>query len=138
MAKIYIVEDDQNILEIESYALCGKGYETAGFENAKLLFTALSEQELPDLILLDIMLPDMDGLTVLRKIRSDPATKKLPVIMVTAKSTEIDTVRGLDLGADDYITKPFGLMELLSRVKALLRRTQPPEAEEIYSLNGSS
>lgn len=138
MANIYIVEDDQNILEIESYALCGNGYETAGFENAQLFFAALSGQGLPDLVLLDIMLPDMDGLTVLKKIRTNPTTRHLPVIMVTAKSTEIDTVRGLDLGADDYITKPFGLMELLSRVKALLRRTEPPEAEEIYTLGAIS
>ena len=135
MAKIFILEDDPNILEIESYTLSGSGYEIECFETAEQFFHAISENGRPNLLLLDIMLPDMDGLTVLRTIRQNPATKHLPIIMVTAKSTEVDTVRGLELGADDYITKPFGLMELLSRVKALLRRTQPQESEESFTLD---
>lgn len=124
MALIYIVEDDKNIQEIESYALESGGYTTRCFSNASELEKGLQEV-LPDLMLLDIMLPGEDGLSILRKLRAQSITKELPVIMVTAKSTEIDTVKGLDLGADDYITKPFGVMELMSRVKAILRRIKP-------------
>ena len=133
MQLIYIVEDDENIREIESYALNSSGFKTISFEKAQPFYDALLE-ELPDLVLLDIMLPDEDGMKVLQKIRSSPVTKELPVIMVTAKSSEIDTVKGLDGGADDYITKPFGIMELLSRVKAVLRRTgrRPVEEPLIY------
>lgn len=123
MALIYIVEDDKNILEIESFALKNSGYDIRGFSNAKDFYLALNDF-LPDLILLDIMLPDEDGLSILQKLRSGKKTKALPIIMVTAKTTEIDKVKGLDLGADDYLTKPFGVMELISRVKALLRRLQ--------------
>lgn len=119
---IYIVEDDSNILEIESYALRGSGFLTRGFEKAQPFYQALTG-EMPSLVLLDIMLPDEDGMKILEKLRSKPETKDLPVILVTAKSSEIDTVKGLDAGADDYITKPFGVMELISRVKALLRRS---------------
>lgn len=133
MEKIYIVEDDVNILEIESYALSGNGYEVEGFEKACDFFERVRE-ELPDLVMLDIMLPDMDGLTVLKKLRKDIRTSRLPVIIVTAKATEIDTVRGLDLGADDYLTKPFGVMELISRVRALLRRSGIDKREERYVL----
>jgi two-component system alkaline phosphatase synthesis response regulator PhoP len=133
MEKIYIVEDDVNILEIESYALSGNGYTVEGFEKAGDFFERVRE-ELPDLVMLDIMLPDMDGLTVLKKLRKDTRTSRLPVIMVTAKATEIDTVRGLDLGADDYLTKPFGVMELISRVRALLRRSGIDKREERYVL----
>lgn len=122
MEKIYIVEDDKNILEIETYALNSSGYEVSGFENAKEFYRKL-DAEMPELLLLDIMLPDEDGLHVLKRLRSDKKTAGLPIIMVTAKSAEIDTVKGLDMGADDYITKPFGVMELISRVKALLRRS---------------
>lgn len=122
MASIYIVEDDTNILEIESYALKSSGYEIMGFESATAFYRQL-DASLPNLILLDIMLPDEDGLSILKNIRRRPDTRQLPVIMVTAKATEIDTVKGLDQGADDYITKPFGVMELISRVKALLRRS---------------
>lgn len=121
MALIYIVEDDKNILEIESFALKNSGYDIRGFATAKEFYKALNDF-LPDLILLDIMLPDEDGLSILKKLRSDVKTKSLPIILVTAKATEIDKVKGLDSGADDYMTKPFGVMELISRVKALLRR----------------
>ena len=123
MSLIYIVEDDKNILEIESFALKNSGYDIRGFALAKDFYRAM-EEFLPDLILLDIMLPDEDGLNILQKLRKDPKTKSLPIILVTAKTSEIDKVKGLDAGADDYMTKPFGVMELISRVKALLRRSQ--------------
>lgn len=119
---IYIVEDDRNIQEIELFALKNSGYQAAGFETAKEFYHALSER-LPELVLLDIMLPDEDGLSVLKRLRSKPDTQRIPVILVTAKTTEIDKVKGLDGGADDYITKPFGVMEMIARVKALLRRS---------------
>ncbi len=134
MALIYIVEDDQNIREIESYALRNSGYATEEFSCAREFQSRLAER-VPDLILLDIMLPDKDGIEVLGKIRRNPDTKKLPVIMVTAKSTEIDKVKGLDSGADDYITKPFGIMELISRVKAILRRLNQAEDEKFMTLH---
>ena len=133
MASIYIVEDDVNIREIETYALSGNGYYVEGFERAEDFFERL-EEEKPDMVLLDIMLPDIDGLEVLKRIKKNNRTAEIPVIMVTAKSTEIDTVRGLDQGADDYITKPFGVMELISRVKALLRRCGVDRKEERYVL----
>ena len=119
---IYIVEDDMNIREIESYALTTSGYEVQDFESGTEFFEAISNQ-LPDLIILDVMLPKEDGLSILATLRADNTTKHLPIMMVTAKTTEMDTVKGLDAGADDYITKPFGIMELVSRVKALLRRS---------------
>jgi len=122
MALIYAVEDDKNILEIEMFALKNSGYQVEGFECAHDFYKKLEEKQ-PDLALLDIMLPDEDGLEILAKLRRRPETKKLPIIMVTAKSTEIDKVKGLDVGADDYLTKPFGVMELIARVKAVLRRT---------------
>lgn len=133
MALIYIVEDDQNIREIESYALKNGGYSVEEFDCAKS-FAARVAERVPDLILLDIMLPDKDGIEILKKLRRNPDTKKVPVIMVTAKATEIDKVRGLDNGADDYITKPFGIMELISRVKALLRRIRQAEEEKFMML----
>ena len=132
MALIYIVEDDQNIREIESFALKNSGYQVQGFECAKDFYHQLAEKT-PDCILLDIMLPDEDGLEIVRKLRAIPDTKKVPVMMVTAKTTEIDKVKGLDIGADDYITKPFGVMELISRVKALLRRSMNTEEEKFLS-----
>ncbi|MBR6700283.1 MAG: response regulator transcription factor [Firmicutes bacterium] len=122
MALIYIVEDDLNIREIETIALRNSGFDTEAFENAALFFEKINAA-VPGLVLLDIMLPDSDGVDVLKKLRTDPNTKNIPVIMVTAKTSEIDKVKALDLGADDYITKPFGVMELISRVKAVLRRT---------------
>lgn len=121
METIYIVEDDINIREIERYALKNSGYEVEEFDRGSDFFKRL-EINMPSLVILDIMLPDQDGMDILVKLRSDKRTEKLPVIMVTAKTTEIDKVKGLDSGADDYITKPFGVMELISRVKALLRR----------------
>lgn len=133
MAWIYIVEDDQNIREIESFALKNSGYHVQDFECAKDFYKKLNEK-VPALILLDIMLPDEDGLEVVRKIRSNPETKKVPIILVTAKTTEIDKVKGLDIGADDYITKPFGVMELISRVKAVLRRSKGMEEDKNLSL----
>lgn len=123
MALIYIVEDDKNISEIESFALKNVGYEVLEFPNAKEFYRAL-EKRVPDLFLLDIMLPDEDGLSIIKKLKSDPKTAYPPIILVTAKTAEIDKVKGLDMGADDYMTKPFGVMELISRVKALLRRSQ--------------
>ena len=122
MALMYAVEDDKNILEIEMFALKNSGYQVDGFECAGDFYKKL-EERLPDLILLDVMLPDEDGLEIVKKLRKRPDTKKLPVIMVTAKSTEIDKVKGLDMGADDYLTKPFGVRELMARVKANLRKS---------------
>ena len=119
---IYIVEDDRNIQEIELFALKNSGYQATGFETAKEFYKELNEK-LPELILLDIMLPDEDGLSILKRLRSRADTQKIPVILVTAKTSEIDKVKGLDGGADDYIAKPFGVMEMIARVKALLRRS---------------
>ena len=133
MAWIYIVEDDQNIREIESFALKNSGYQIMDFECAKDFYKKVTEK-VPALIILDIMLPDEDGLEVLKKLRSTPGTKKVPIILVTAKTTEIDKVKGLDMGADDYITTPFGVMELISRVKAVLRRSKGMEEEKNISL----
>ena len=129
---VYIVEDDNNISEIESFALKNSGYITEVFETGKIFFKHLQNKK-PDIVLLDIMLPDMDGLEILKKMKNTPDYKKIPVILVTAKTTEIDKVKGLDLGADDYISKPFGIMELISRVKALLRRTLNLEEEKVLS-----
>ena len=120
---IYIVEDDKNIREIEMFAPKNSGYAVEEFENAKSFFSKTAEK-VPDLVLLDIMLPDMDGLERVKKLRSRPDTVRIPIILVTAKTTELDKVKGLDIGADDYLTKPFGVMELISRVKALLRRSR--------------
>lgn len=127
---IYIVEDDTAIKELENYALINSEFSVEGFERGKELFDALT-MKIPALILLDIMLPDEDGIHILKKIRSTMAYRDIPIIMVTAKTTEIDAVKGLDMGADDYITKPFGVMELVSRVKAVLRRTQKAEHQQI-------
>jgi two-component system alkaline phosphatase synthesis response regulator PhoP len=124
--RIYIVEDDEDIREIVVYALNSAGFEAKGFESARDFFAEIDE-ELPALVLLDIMLPGEDGLTVLKSLKNTVRTSKLPVIMMTAKDSEFDKVRGLDMGADDYIPKPFGVMELLSRVKAVLRRVGADE-----------
>lgn len=134
MQSIYIVEDDANIREIELFALKNSGYETEGFECASDFLKRLSEKK-PALILLDIMLPDEDGISVLKKLRAAPETQSLPIILVTAKTTEMDKVKGLDSGADDYIAKPFGVMELISRVKALLRRTKPDRPTDALILS---
>lgn len=119
---IYIIEDDQSISELVAYTLKMSGYEARCFVCGKDFFEAV-ERQMPKLALIDIMLPEEDGISILKKIRNRSDIKKLPVILVTAKSSEYDKVVGLDSGADDYITKPFGMMELVSRVKALLRRT---------------
>lgn len=129
MSCIYVVEDDKNIREIETFALTNTGYDVEGFECAKDFYLKL-DNKLPDLVLLDVMLPDEDGLEVVKKLRMRTDTKTIPVLMVTAKSTELDKVKGLDWGADDYMTKPFGIMELISRVKALLRRSTPQKNKE--------
>ncbi len=132
MALIYIVEDDRNIQEIEEYALKSNGYDARCFCDAAA-FDKGMEDILPDLVLLDIMLPGENGLSILNRLRGNPITKDVPVIMVTAKVSEIDTVKGLDQGADDYITKPFGIMELISRVKAVLRRARPAAADPVLN-----
>lgn len=126
MALIYIVEDDESIREIETIALKNSNYIVSAFENAKEFYKKLDEL-VPDLILLDVMLPDESGYDIVRKLRKRPATQDIPIIMVTAKTTEMDMIKGLDGGADDYIKKPLSIMELITRVKALLRRTAKEE-----------
>lgn len=128
MSLIYIVEDDESIREIEEFALKNSGHKVVGFPDAKSFFSKLDEI-IPDLLLVDIMLPDMNGNEIVKKVRRSPQTKHLPVIMVTAKTSDLDLVKGLEDGADDYIKKPFSVMELISRVKALLRRTSPEEVK---------
>lgn len=130
MSFIYIVEDDQNIREIETFALKNSGYRVVDFDCAKDFYKKIGEK-VPNLILLDIMLPDEDGLEMVKKLRKMPETRKVPILLVTAKTSEIDKVKGLDIGADDYITKPFGVMELISRVKALLRRSEGMEEDKV-------
>ena len=122
MALVYVVEDDQNIREIETFALRNTGYEVEDFAYAKEFYEGLGRRR-PDVILLDIMLPDADGLEVVEKLRAEAGVRRIPIILVTAKTSELDKVKGLDIGADDYMTKPFGVLELISRVKALLRRS---------------
>lgn len=126
---IYLVEDDDSIRELVLYTLHTTGFEAEGFQNAADFWQAL-EKELPQLVLLDIMLPDEDGLHILKRLRAGAETADLPVMMLTAKSSEYDRVVGLDSGADDYMPKPFGMMELVSRVRALLRRAAKPAAED--------
>ena len=130
---IYLVEDDNSIRELVIYTLQTTGMKAKGFSCAREFWEAMKE-ELPGMVLLDIMLPDEDGLSILRKLRESNHTAKLPVIMLTAKGTEYDTVVGLDSGADDYIPKPFGMMELVSRVKALLRRTEPEKKAGVHQV----
>ena len=130
MALIYIVEDDDNIREIEEYALINAGHKVVGLSCAEDFFHQIDER-VPDLCLVDIMLPDENGNEIVKKLRMNPGTRKLPIIMVTAKTTELDLVKGIEDGADDYIKKPFSIMELLSRVKALIRRTQDLTPKEL-------
>lgn len=130
---IYLVEDDNSIRELVIYTLQSTGLDAAGFACGKDFWEGM-RAEIPSMILLDIMLPDEDGLTILKKIRNTTDTAKIPVIMLTAKGTEYDKVIGLDSGADDYIPKPFGMMELVSRVKAVLRRTEPEQKTQLYVL----
>ena len=118
---IYIVEDDDAIRELEQYALQSNGYEVASFASSEPFWQAM-RTEAPELVILDVMLPGEDGFSILKKLRNTPSLHRLPIIMVTSKSSELDTVRGLDCGADDYISKPFGIMEFISRVRAVLRR----------------
>ena len=133
---IYIVEDDLDIREMEKYALTSSGFDVIACASGAELFEKMWD-DVPELLLLDIMLPGEDGLEILSRIRSSERTEDVPVIMVTAKTSEIDKVRGLDQGADDYITKPFGVMELVSRVKAMLRRSRSREAEHDKLIVGS-
>ena len=126
---IYLVEDDESIRELVVYTLKSQGMDAKGFERPSLFWKEL-EKEVPALILLDIMLPEEDGISILGKLRKKSATRDLPIIMMTAKGTEYDKVLGLDSGADDYITKPFGMMELVSRVKAVLRRSNRNEKKD--------
>ncbi|MGN1058813.1 MAG: response regulator transcription factor [Clostridia bacterium] len=124
--KIWCVEDDAGIRDIEVYTLTSTGFEAAGFADGQSFFEALKKNT-PDLVLLDIMLPDMDGVAILKKLKAREETKELPVIMATAKGMEYDKIQSLDLGADDYLVKPFGMMEMVSRIRAVLRRCLPPE-----------
>lgn len=134
---IFCVEDDEGIRNMVMYTLEASGFEVQGFENGKTFFSVLLMNR-PDLILLDIMLPDMDGISILKRLKKDKATKDIPVIMATAKGTEYDKVIGLELGADDYLAKPFGMMEMVSRVKAVLRRTQPESDQKVLEVGGLS
>ena len=130
---IYCVEDDTSIRELMLYALRASGFEAEGFCEGQSLFAALAHTE-PQLILLDIMLPGMDGIEILKKLRGNPATAHIPVIIASAKGTEYDKVVGLDLGADDYLAKPFGMMEMVSRIRAVLRRTAPKSQRELLQM----
>lgn len=132
---VYIVEDDQNIREIESFALKNSGYLAEAFDSGKAFFARI-KTKIPDLVILDIMLPDIDGMEILKRMKNDIVMRRVPVIMVTAKSAEIDKVKGLDMGADDYMTKPFGVMELISRVRAILRRSADFSEEKLFTAGG--
>lgn len=133
--KIWCVEDDASIRDIEIYTLNSTGFEARGFENGEDFFAALA-QETPDLVILDVMLPGMDGVSILRKMKDSAATKRLPVIMATAKGMEYDKIQSLDLGADDYLVKPFGMMEMVSRIKAILRRCKPAQVQHLLKAGG--
>ena len=130
---IWCVDDDNTIRDIEVYTLIQTGFEAKGFADGISMLEALKTEK-PELIVLDIMLPGKDGVEILKEIRSNPETRKIPVIMATAKGTEMDKIQGLDTGADDYLVKPFGVMEMVSRIKAVLRRCEPDEKEEVLSI----
>ena len=130
---IYFIEDDNNIRELVVYTLNNSGMEAVGFGLPSEFWKAI-ESKIPSMIMLDIMLPEEDGLSILKKLRKLPETKKIPIMMLTAKDSEYDKVVGLDLGADDYVAKPFGMMELIARVKALLRRTEAKRDEVEYTI----
>lgn len=130
---IYLLEDDSNIRDFVLYALNGRGMEAQGFERPSAFWPALAARQ-PDLLLLDIMLPEEDGIAIMKKLRAKRETRHLPIILLTAKNTEFDKVIGLDSGADDYISKPFSMMELISRINALLRRSQFGQAPEEFCL----
>ncbi len=127
---IYCVEDESAIRDLTVYTLKASGFEAMGFENSTGFWAAMKEQR-PELIILDVMLPGEDGLTILKNLRSSPVTADIPVIMATAKDSEYDTVIGLDSGADDYLAKPFGMMEMVSRIKAVLRRSSPKRSKPL-------
>ena len=135
MRMIWCVEDDPSIREIEVYALHSTGLEARGFADGAEFWEVL-EKEQPELVILDVMLPGEDGVAILKRLRADERYRDIPVIMATARSTEFDKVQSLDLGADDYITKPFGMMEMVSRVKAVLRRSQPKQTAALLKLDG--
>lgn len=132
MDRIYLLEDDDSIRKLVTYALVSQGYDARGFARPSEFWKAMEGGPQPTLLLLDIMLPEEDGLQVLQKLRASAATKRLPVIMLTAKNTEYDRVVGLDSGADDFISKPFGMMELVARIRAVLRRTEQKREDEGY------
>ncbi|MBO8416216.1 MAG: response regulator transcription factor [Proteobacteria bacterium] len=134
---IYCVEDDVNIREIEIYTLQSMGFEAAGFADGKAFFEAL-DRELPELVLLDVMLPDLDGIQILKMLRQRTKTKDLPVIMATARGAEFEKIQALDLGADDYLAKPFSMMEMAARVKAVLRRTNKDVNENCLNIGALS
>ena len=127
---IYLVEDDNSIRELVAYTLQSTGFQAEGFDKPSAFWHRM-EMQLPDLVLLDLMLPEEDGISILKKLRNDPKTKKMPIILLTAKSSEYDKVMGLENGADDYVAKPFSMMELLARVKALLRRVEKDDDDSI-------
>ncbi len=132
---IWCVEDDASIRDIEVYALQSTGYEAKGFEDGTSFLKELKNQK-PELVVLDVMLPGIDGITLLQKLKEDPETREIPVVMATAKGAEYDKIQGLDLGADYYLTKPFGVMEFVSCVKAVLRRCQPRQVEHLLKTGG--
>ena len=132
---IWCGEDDASIRDIEIYALKSAGYQAAGYEDGTSFWEAV-QKEKPELVVLDVMLPGVDGITLLRRMREDPALKEIPVILATARGAEIDKIQGLDLGADYYLAKPFGVMELVSCVRAVLRRCAPKKEEKVLKLGG--
>ena len=132
---IWCVEDDASIRDIEGYALQSTGYEARGFEDGTSFLKEVKNQK-PELVVLDVMLPGIDGITLLQKLKEDPETREIPVVMATAKGAEYDKIQGLDLGADYYLTKPFGVMEFVSCVKAVLRRCQPRQVEHLLKTGG--
>ena len=132
---IWCVEDDASIRDIEIYALKSAGYQAAGYEDGTSFWEAV-QKEKPELVVLDVMLPGVDGITLWRRMREDPALKEIPVILATARGAEIDKIQGLDLGADYYLAKPFGVMELVSCVRAVLRRCAPKKEEKVLKLGG--
>ena len=134
MTMIYCVEDDKSIREIEMYTLQSTGFETKGFEDGRSFFEELKEEK-PDLILLDVMLPDEDGISILTKLKKNPDTSDIPVMIASAKGEEYDKIKGLDTGADDYLAKPFGMMEMISRIKAVLRRSTHSISSNLTSGN---
>lgn len=130
---IWCIEDDASIRDIEIYTLLSTGFEAKGFENGKEAFEALKDEQ-PDLILLDVMMPEMDGIEFLKKVKSSSVFCDIPIIMATAKGSEYDKVKSLDMGADDYLVKPFGMMEMVSRIKAVLRRCKPKQKDNLLEM----